>query len=124
VPGLESGRQGDFNLGFRFKSDDIVDRPDRLEVTLFWVQLYGNRSKPIADVTLRRLQRFEVELRTTYRWAATPLGAPDEIPKTGYWRRNSPAKASGEVTVGADGVLTIPGVEFNPLGSRLVITAK
>jgi len=124
VPVLESGKQGEFNLGFRFRSDDIVDRPDRLEITLVWVQLYGNRGQPIADVTLRRLQRFVVQPGKTYHWKSTPLGDPGELPQTGYWRTNSPTEASGEVTVGADGMLTIPGVAFSPLGSRLEVTAK
>jgi hypothetical protein len=124
MPLLESGRQGDFNLGFRFKSDDIVDRPDRLEVTLIWVQLYGNRSEPTADVTLRRLQRFQVEPGKAYRWTTTPLGDASDIPQVGYWRKNSPTEAHGEVTVGADGLLTVPGVEFNPLGSRLIVIPR
>jgi len=123
-PLLDSGKQGEFNLPFRFRSDDLVDRPDRLEVTLFWVELYGNRSAPKADVTLRRLQHFKVEPGRTYRWTATPLGRPSDLPPTGFWRKHTPSEVSGQVIVGKDGLLTICGVDFNPLGSRLVVRPK
>ncbi|MHC4398376.1 MAG: hypothetical protein ACYTG0_01710 [Planctomycetota bacterium] len=123
-PLLDSGKQGDFNLGFRFRSDNVVDRPDRLEITLYWVQLYGNRGQPVADVTFRRRTHFQVEPGRSYRWNSTPLGSPEDLPRTGYWRKNVPKKAAGDVTVGDDGLLTIPGVQFSPLGSRLVVTPK
>ena len=99
---------GQINRPFRWK--DVVDRPDRYEVTVY----RPARHRPVAtplDVTVRRLQKFPVGPGRTYLWEARSLngGKPPQ---------------SGDVAVGADGLLTIPGVIVEQTPRRLVITPK
>jgi len=104
-PLLGSNKQGEFNLASRWRADDIVDKPDRCEVTLLWAKLYGYRGKPKVDVTLRRLQKFKVVPGKAYRWT---LGKTQR----------------GRGTVGEDGLLTIANLDLTTAASRLVVTAE
>ena len=89
------------NLGYRWKSGDIVDQPDRVEVTV-WRS--GRRSASSADITLRRIQSFKVEPGVTYAWK---LG-----------------EKSGDVTADKDGLLTMPSVPMPTTPTKLIVTRK
>jgi hypothetical protein len=95
---IDDGKMGALNLQFRWK--DVVDEPDRYEATLF----LAGRGDAVADVTPRRLQRFRPAKGRRYRWT------------NGTQR--------GEVSVGDDGLLVLPGVQFAVEGSRLTIVPK
>ena len=98
------GTNSAFNTELRWK--DIADAPDRYEVTTF----VAGRGRPVASVTLRRLQRFKVVKGKTYQWRNDTTDA-----------KGKELVQQGEVKPDADGLLTIPGVRF---GGRLVIAAK
>ena len=101
-----TGGMGGFNVGFRWR--DPLGRPDRFEVTIFWS---GRGAAVKSDVTLRRLQQFRVGPGRSYSWVNRS-------------RKDEKAVQEGEVTVGDDGLLTIPGVDFHSEPTRLVVTAK
>jgi hypothetical protein len=110
------------NLAYRWKSDDIVDTPDRAEITLFR-EGQGERGDDTTDVTLRRCQRFKIAAGQTYHWEAKDLeGRPAKAasPRPGA----APSAPEGEVTVGKDGLLTVPGVPMTEKGVRLIVTRK
>ena len=90
------------NLGYRWKSDDVVDTADRAEVTIW--SGGGRRAAPKADVTLRRAQKFKPKPGQTVTWKLGSKG--------------------GEATVGKDGVLTIRAVPMPTAPTRLVVTRK
>ena len=97
---------GGFNGGFRWR--DALDEPARYEVTLSWAHR-GDKVK--TPVTLRRCQKFRPAPGRTYAWVNR---SPDG--KTVFQQ--------GDVTVGADGLLTLADVEFHQAGSRLIVTPK
>ncbi len=99
---------GAFNYTFRWDTNDLIDRPDRYEITLS-----GGSGRGATDVTLRRLQRFRVAAGKTYSWEWKPAKQA---------RRAEPA--NGEVTVGDGGLLTVRGVAIPREGGRLVVAPK
>ncbi|MFQ6131761.1 MAG: sugar-binding protein [Armatimonadota bacterium] len=101
-----AGGMGLFNLGFRWRGDDIVDQPDRYEATIFWA---GKGSSAQGDVSLRRLQNFRVVPGETYAWLNRTLDGTTVLQQ-------------GRAVVGEDGVLTIEDVSVANAGSRLVVT--
>ncbi|MFQ5808047.1 MAG: hypothetical protein ACE5JM_00385 [Armatimonadota bacterium] len=119
---LATGRQGEFNWPYRWRPETVVDEPGRCEVTVYHQGKYGGREPPKADVSLRWLQSFKVQPGMAYRWTVTPLPAKDDGSVGGPRRGEPPTETSGQVTVGEDGVLTIPGVDIGRAGSHLVIT--
>ena len=88
---------------------DVADRPDRFEATI----LCPPRRSEVADVTLRRPRRFKPAPGVTYAWT-----------NTGGGQGRYAIKQSGVAAAGADGLLTLPGVQFAAEGSRLVIVPK
>jgi hypothetical protein len=106
---LDGGRQGQFHLNYRWRTDDLVDRADRCEVTVFHKKTYGRGDPPTADVTIRRLSRFKVQPGKTYKWTVVPVGS-------------TTPSGSGLLTVGADGLLTVPAVPVSQSGSRINVT--
>ncbi len=97
------------NTYLRWDTADIVDEPGRYEITL----RRAGRGTATADVTLRRLQKFEVRPGRSYAWAFTPR-VPD---------RRSPPQ-NGEIHVADDGLITIHGLKITASGGRLVVTPK
>jgi hypothetical protein len=91
-------------------TDDIVDRPDRWEITLFLRDLRttsGSDPAPDSaqvDVTLRRLQAFRVPAGYGLRWENR---RKDEVVQSGW-------------VIPEDGLLTIPEVAVYRDSSRLV----
>ena len=88
---VKGAKMGAFNTDFRWR--DIVDRPDRFEVTV----TYRGRGKGVADVALRRLQNFRAAPGKTYPWKIVAQPGDAEV-------------QSGEVTPGPDGLLVLRGV--------------
>ena len=88
------------NLGYRWNGDDVVDKPDRAEVTIWRT---GPRAGPATDVTLRRMRRFRVSPGQKLAWT---LG-----------------ERSGTTTADEFGLITIPAtIPEKP--TRLIVTRK
>jgi hypothetical protein len=102
---VKQGEMGSMNEQFRWS--DVADEADRYEATLFM----QGRGENVADVTPRRLQKFQVAKGKTYTWKSTGLGGKAEV-------------QSGEATPGDDGLLVLKDVKFTSEGSRLAITPK
>jgi len=94
---------GQFNRALLWRSEDLVDEPDRYEVTVLGLCKDG-----AADVTLRRLQQFKIQAGKTYTWANASLDGKTTLQQ-------------GEAVIGNDGLLTIKGFKVLPAGSRLTI---
>jgi len=90
------------NLGYRWKSDDVIDAADRAELTIW--SGGGRRAAPQADITLRRAQKFKPKPGDVCTWKLGGKG--------------------GEVTVGKDGLLTIRNVPMPTTPTKLVVTTK
>jgi len=97
---------GTVGTGYRWKTDDIVDEPARLEMTLFWAGSSRVR-KPHADVTIRRIQKFRLRPDWAYRYEIrTPAGELME---------------QGKVKPTRGKLLVINGVPVPPGGARLIV---
>ena len=105
-------QKGQINGYFRWKN--ITDTPESFVMEL---RLVGKKelTKPIelvneatADITPRRLQKFRIAKSKKYNWRMT---------------RDGKTLQSGEVAVGADGLLTIPKVKITRAAARLSIEA-
>lgn len=107
---LGGGKQGEFNWNYRWRPETVVDKPDRCEVVVFYQKKYGRGDPKTADVTIRRLARFKPSPGQTVSWFVAP-GADQ-------------AAQSGELTIGADGLLVIPGVDISEAGVRIVVTTQ
>jgi len=97
---------GAFNEAYRWR--DVVDEPDRYEITLEW----KGRGAGTSDVVLRRLQKFRVEPGRVYAWEYR-TGAAGEVGQQG-----------GEATAGEDGLLRIPRVPIAGAPGRLVVRPR
>ena len=98
---------GVINTGFRWRTDDLVDKPSRYEITLYWAGSRGVR-KPYADVTLRRIQKFRIRPDWEYRYEIrNPAGEPVK---------------KGTVKPGKKGVFRFKGVVIPAEGTRLIVT--
>lgn len=104
-------QSGQINGYFRWKN--LEDSVQRFAMEL---RLIGKEelSRPIeaptesvANISLRRLQNFEVRKGTIYKWSL---------------RSGEDVLESGPVTVGEDGVLTIPSVTISKLPKLLEVT--
>lgn len=102
---LEGAKMGDFNRELLWRIEDLVDEADRFEVTVLNV---GRRDKGAkADITLRRLQKFRVELGRPYDWEAR---APD----------GGAVLQKGQATA-PEGVLTLKEVPLAAPAIRLAV---
>jgi hypothetical protein len=104
----------------RWRSDDAVDEPGRLAITLY----VTGSEEVTADVTPRRAVRFRPKPGETLRWANTCLAEGEKgwaLRK--IWQKYPKRKEiqSGTVTVDAHGLATVKGVVILPTGSRLVL---
>lgn len=97
---------GRFNRDYRWS--DVVDRPDRYEITLRWV----GRGAGTSDVTLRRLQAFKAVTGKKYAWQFTAVGGNRQVAQ------------QGDVTVAKDGLIRIRRLRITGSPGRLVVTAK
>jgi hypothetical protein len=113
---LLTGKMGEFNTRFRWRSDDAVDTPERFEITVSAWFAGG-----AGDLTLRRMQKFKVQPGKTYAWTNTPL-EPQDPAKQPKAKEPPPTwPQQGSVTVDKDGLLVVKGVRMLQAGSRLVV---
>ncbi|HUT35254.1 MAG TPA: sugar-binding protein [Planctomycetota bacterium] len=96
---------GDIHTGCRWKTDDLVDEPVRFEITLFWVG--AARERTLADVTLRRLQKFLIRPGHDYRFEVR--------------RHTGELIREGTVQPGKGGQFLLKGVLLTPEGTRVVL---
>jgi len=97
---------GVIGTDYRWRTDDIVDRLSRLEITLIWA---GSRrsNKAHATVRLRRVQNFRP--RPGYEYTYEVRNAAGEVIH------------EGKVTPGREGRFVFKGVPILREGSRLIV---
>lgn len=97
-----------------------VDNPDRWRMSFCAVepgsQKCGGSATRTVDITPRRLQRFIIVPGQVYRWENREVGGI-----LGSALGTGRLVASGTVTAGENGLLTIPAVQVSPRGNRLEI---
>ncbi|HET6427404.1 MAG TPA: hypothetical protein VFJ30_03265, partial [Phycisphaerae bacterium] len=98
---VSGGQMGQFNGQFRWS--DVKETPEAVELTLFT----EGRGDSTADITLRRLKRFQVASGGRYAWKTT-----------------GPGGQSGQATAGDGGVLVLKGVKVPAEPARLVVSAQ
>ena len=104
----------------RWRSDDAVDEPGRLEITLY----VSGPNEVTADVTPRRAAAFRPKPGETLRWTNIALAEGGK-----NWALNKISKKypkrgkiqQGTVTADADGLVTVKGVIILPTRCRLVL---
>jgi len=95
------GEMGEFNTQFRWR--EVVDSPERYEVTL-----HGDT---VTDVAIRRTRKFKLARGKHYAWSNVIPGAKGET-------------QTGEAIASEDGLLVLTGVRTVAAGSRLTVTPK
>ncbi len=100
--------EGQVNLYLFWKTDDVVDRPDRWEMT---VGLIASAPKDdcTVDVTPRRMQHFSPLPGQSVQWFSRAL-------------TNGKGVQSGKVTVDSQGRATLVGVRVSKGRQRLVLS--
>ena len=102
---------GQMNAYFRWK--DLIDTPEEFSIRIWLAQLdipeLTEPSSSIADVTLRRLQRFHVQADSRYAWKLT---------------KDAHVVARGTITPGAGTLLTIPDLKLTSEAEELSVTLK
>jgi len=99
---------GQANLYLFWQTDDVVDRPDRWEMTVGLVEQAPHPSC-IVDVTPRRRQQFMPPVSTRLAWRNVDPDDAEPIQQ-------------GTVTVDRHGLFTLPKVRVGRNVSRLVVT--
>jgi hypothetical protein len=99
---------GAFGTNFRWRTEDLADRPDGYMITIWHT---GREGQVRTDVTLRRLQNFKPQAGRTYAWAVRSLDASKVV-------------SQGEAQLGQDGLLTLAGVTVPGTPARLVVVVK
>ena len=109
------GKTGDAvrNGSLLWQTDDLVDEPTRYAVT---VRQTGGQFG--GTITLRRLQRFQVQAGKAYAWKLEPL----EANQRGGDR--APQPRHGTVTVDDSGLLTIRDGAIQPGTYRLTVLPR
>jgi hypothetical protein len=90
-----------------WETGDVVDQPDRWEMTVGLVEAAPDR-QCVVDVTPRRLQRFQPKPGTTVRWTNTSMADGRPI-------------QTGEAVVDQHGLITLERVQIGKASSRLGI---
>jgi len=87
------GGGGTINMDLAWQASDVVDAPDRIEVT----------GRATGDLTLRNTQKFRLKAGDKVRWLVKNKGRRDRV---------------GVATADANGLLTIAGLN---LRGRLIV---
>lgn len=95
---------GSFNGALDWDRDDLVDLPDRWEITLR-LQPFASADRATVDVTPRRLQQLRLQAGDVLRYA---------------WR-DGDAMGKGEITADEYGLVTLRGVPVTRDGVRLTL---
>jgi hypothetical protein len=96
---------GDINTRCRWRTDDVVDEPVRFELTVLWAG--QAKERVLADVTIRRLQKFLIRPGHDYRF--------EILRATGEKMRE------GTVQPGKAGEFAIKAVTIAAEGTRIVL---
>jgi len=91
----------------RWDPEDVVDRPDRLEMTIYAARRVTYAGRLTCDVTVRNAQRFRPKPGERLSWTLTD-------------RKTNKQRQSGEATVDKHGRIVLTDVEFSQ-PARLVI---
>lgn len=103
-------RSGVRNGSYYWNRKDVVEEPGQLTVTFSQDGVGGT-------LTIRRLQKLKVSQGQAFSYTFTPVKITARL--------KTPAKpVNGEVTIGQDGLLRIPGVKLHRGTYRLVVKAK
>lgn len=103
----DGGPKGQVNLYLFWETGDVVDRPDRWEMTIGLVDR-APRDRCTVSITPRRLQQFKPERGQKFHWTNTPAGSATAI-------------QSGDVTADDFRLLTIPYVTVTKEKNRIAI---
>jgi len=98
---------GRLNTQPRWDSQDVIDQPDRLEMTIYAAKHVVYAGHVTCDVAVRNTQRFRPGPREKLTWTATDPRDPKKMQQ-------------GEATADAHGHVVIQGLTFGEPG-RLVI---
>jgi hypothetical protein len=96
---------GQINLYLYWNTENIVDTPDRWEITVALIST-APKEKCTADITPRRLQRLRPRLSQTFRW--TNISEGNEI-------------QTGQVTADSWGLITLPKVVVSKASNRIIV---
>jgi len=101
---FETGKRGYFGGGRlntkpRWEPEDIVDTPERLEMTIFAARNVAYAGGEACDTTLRNAQKFKPKAGEKITWSVSDPQKGKKI-------------KSGETVVGEDGLVRIPAVPF------------
>jgi len=99
--------KGQSNLYLFWETKDIVDRPDRWEITVGLIEK-APRGECTADITPRRLQQFKAAPGEGVKWTNTSLADGRLI-------------QSGEARAGALGLVTLEKVQIAKGKNRIVV---
>jgi hypothetical protein len=102
--GYSSG--GRLNTRPRWHPEDIVDAPDRLEMTIYTAKQVVYAGRVVCDVVLRNTHSFRPKPGEKLLWAVTESGKKE--------------RQSGETAADASGLIPIPGLQFAE-PARLVV---
>jgi len=105
--GYSSG--GRLNTRPRWRADDVVDRPDRLEMTIFAARRVVYAGRTTCDAVIRNTRRFRPRPGEEVTWSVTDL------------KTNKP-RQRGRATVDAHGLIHVADLQFAAPG-RLVLRA-
>ena len=97
--------EGQVNLYLFWKTDDVVDRADRWEMTVGLVE-QAPKDECTVDITPRRLQQLRVGPGERVRWTSTPADGGGEA-------------QSGEATADTLGLVTLEKVRVGKGMNRL-----
>ncbi|MBN2474187.1 MAG: hypothetical protein JXB62_06250 [Pirellulales bacterium] len=100
--------EGQRNLYLAWRTDDIVDRADRWEMTVRLIE-QAPAEACMVHVTPRRLQRLKLRPDQQVQWASVPPG-------------ESRATQTGQATADRHGLITLEDVQVTKSGNRLVLT--
>ena len=91
----------------RWRSDDIIDAPDRLEMTIFTSRSVVYAGSVTLPTTVRNARKFKPAAGGKLAWSVTDPAGGKQL-------------QGGEVTVGENGAIVIPNLTFAAPG-RLII---
>ena len=104
---FDGAPEGGLNLHLRWGTDDIVDEPDRWEMTVF-LAAAAPAEHCTVDLTPRRCQKFRAKPGAAFRWTNTDPASGKAI-------------QSGNATADRNGLVTLEQVEVGKAKSRVQI---
>ena len=100
--------RGQVNLYLYWETDDVVDQPDRWEMTVALVEK-APQDDCTVDVTPRRVQKFKPKPGVKVQWTSTSISDGKQV-------------QSGEATIDELGLITLEKVTVGKGKNRLTVT--